>query len=230
MKLALKWVCSWRAAFCVLLSTIAVPATSLAHHQEVTRALFLEPSDHPVCPVVPAGEGDRARFSCTSSTAAASAGAKISPLLEVVVVLVIPGDRWLHGIADTNGDGRVGPDEVEVVKAKLLAEALDGLKLRIDGALAALDRVDARVQGLERPGAQVELMVYGQLRVPSGELSLSLEVDRTSRPVRLVLVGAARRFEVDRGFVNRPEGLVVEVKPGQRRTWRLGKGPGRSSG
>ncbi|MBI2375999.1 MAG: hypothetical protein HYV07_18545 [Deltaproteobacteria bacterium] len=129
--------------------------------------------------------------------------------LDVLVHLAVPAKKRAVFLAfgDANRDGRIDEAESKALRSLLLARALTGLDLLVDGAKRPLDQPETKVH---LDSTRVELVVHGSLVLPRGEATVSIRTSSPGDPLELRIVGRSRK--VAREAVRRSNGSAVRAR------------------
>jgi hypothetical protein len=179
-----------RISAIALALVLIAPSAALAHKTSVHRSLMLEVSDRE---------------------------------LHVIVALRIPSGnarRALELTLDVDRDGRLTGAELRRLESVLLARALDGLALYVDGSTKAVGRPEVKTKTDPRDGP-IELMVHGVVEVPAGRTALAVTTGGSGDPLELmVLPGTRAPQEPSRG-TSIAGGFRASLGRGDRVDWTI---------
>ena len=144
--------------------------------------------------------------------------------LHVVAKLKVPSGKpkqALLQLADTDLDGRLSKMERLVLENRLIARALDGVKLHVGTATVALDDVKTKLKIDRASDGPVELMLLGQASLPKGSVELGISTGQVGDPLEVrVLPGKRAPTKSIRGPIRRGT-LTIELLRGDEVRWTL---------
>lgn len=144
--------------------------------------------------------------------------------LHVVAKLKVPSGmakKALLRLADSDLNGRLSAEERALMKSRLVARALSGLKLHVGSATVALDGVQTKLKVDASPKGPVTLMLHGRVALPRTEVAVGLSTGQVGDPLKVqVLAGKRPALRSNRAPII-GGGFTVELLHGDQVRWTL---------
>ncbi|MEQ9500363.1 MAG: hypothetical protein RIT81_26040 [Deltaproteobacteria bacterium] len=142
--------------------------------------------------------------------------------LHVLAHVEVSGKRrietWVR-LVDVNHDGRLSKAERAELERRLVAQALDGIRVFVGSSTVAIEGGQSALK-LER-GQPIALMVHGSAPLPPRARDLAVTTRPGGAPLKLLVRPGTRPVvKASRGAPSKG-GLSVEMKAADRVSWRI---------